>query len=166
MQRIWLITAVFFCVSLTGVSAEIYKCRTPDGNLVVTDQEANLPRGCQKIEGSSTGSTFNIVPETKAIDVESPSTEAPKISPESSADSLPDPSQAVVDQAKTLVQDYKEAVRKRYHSSFVADQRRAIQQIESLRKEKQQILSGLTGSGLSRNEQAKVRNILNEIPQQ
>lgn len=157
MQRIWLMTAVFLCLSLSGVSAEIYKCRTPDGNLVVTDQEANLPKGCQKVEETSGGSTFNIVPETKAVEVERSSVKLPKASPE--------PSQ-VEDQAKTLVQDYKEAVRKRYRSSFVADQRRAIQQIESLRKEKQKMLSGLKGSGLSRNERDKVRKILDEIPQQ
>jgi hypothetical protein len=46
----------------------------------------------------------------------------------------------------------------------MADQRRAILQIESLRKQKLQMLSDLTGSGLPRNEQEKVRNILDEIP--
>jgi hypothetical protein len=69
--------AAFFCLSMTSASAEIYKCRTPDGNLFVTDQEATLPKNCQMVEVPSGDSTFNIVPETKVVDVE-PSSVEPK----------------------------------------------------------------------------------------
>lgn len=160
MQRVWLLTVVFSGLLLTCASADIYRCRMPDGRLVMTDQEAEMPADCQPFEGPAAGvGSFNVIPAIKET-VESPPAEREVTT--GAAAATPSPWQ---DQATTLVQSYKEAVKKRYRASLMVEKRHAIKEIVKLKEQKQQMLGDLAGSGLMRDDQQAIRKILDQIPQ-
>jgi len=72
MHRICLLALMLFILFLTCAFAEIYRCRTSDGELVMTDQKSNFPAGCQPVDEPAGQGGFNIVPSTPVDEVESP----------------------------------------------------------------------------------------------
>ncbi len=71
MHRICLLVLGLFLLLPTYASAEIYRCRTSDGELVMTDQKSNFPADCQPVEEPTDKGSFNIVPSAKVDEVES-----------------------------------------------------------------------------------------------
>ena len=67
--------------------------------------------------------------------------------------------------ASTLVGNYNEAVKKRFHESRVLDKQKALREINKTKEEKHLLLEELTNSSLNREQRKKVRQILDEIPQ-
>ena len=71
MHRMYLLAFGFILLFMTCASAEIYRCRTSDGELVITDQKSNFPAECQPVEEPTDKGSFNIVPSAKVDEVES-----------------------------------------------------------------------------------------------
>lgn len=71
MPRVYLLTFVFILLFMTCASAEIYHCRTSDGELVMTDQKSNFPADCQPVDEPTGQGGFNIVPSVTVDNVES-----------------------------------------------------------------------------------------------
>jgi hypothetical protein len=161
MNKIWLLTAGALLLVFTCASAEIYRCVTPDGKQVMTDQQAQLPDNCQNIGKSVEASSFNIMPANKGVDAETR-----PVKPAQGAESKAPMFASLQVQAKALVQNYKEAVAKRYGSGLNVKRRHAIKEVEGLRQQKVEMLDGLTRSGLTNDQQKKIQDILDEIPQQ
>ena len=159
MLRIWLLTLALCWLILSTATAQIYRCRMPDGSVVMTDQQAEIPADCQSFDGPSGEGSFNIMPAVKEA-VGSP----PPKGKTASVIEVPN-SSAWQDQAATLVQNYEEAVQKRYHANQAADQRHAMVEIAKLKEQKQQMLDDLERSGLIFSEQEVIRKILAQIPQ-
>jgi hypothetical protein len=159
MYRGYLLATGLFFLMLAYASAEVYRCRTTEGRLIMTDQQTNLPAGCTPIDNPPGSGSFNIMPSTEERAVQSPakqSEEAPR--PDTTGRS------ALQDQAEVLIQSYNDAVTRRYHSSRVVEQQKAIREITELRQKKREMLDSLAQSGLSRDERKSVRNILDGIP--
>ena len=158
MKRVWLSTMGFILLTSTCASAEIFRCRTPDGNLVMTDQQAELPADCQPVDESGGKGSFNILPPATDSGLESRT-----VQPEqSAAERSPDPS-LWQSQAETLVQSYKDAVRKRYHENLEVDRRLAMDKIGRVKQQKIQMLDDLAESSLKRADKKAIREILKEI---
>jgi len=145
---------------VTSVSAEVYRCRTPDGKLVMTDKQTGLPADCKPVEGPAGTGSFNIIPDNTRSDVEN----QPELPEQKTASDVQDVS-TWQSHADTLVQDYKAATRKRHRATLEVDRRHAVQEIEELKQQKQEMLNSLTRSGLTRDEHQAIRKTLNEIPQ-
>jgi hypothetical protein len=160
MQRIlWLIVG-FSLLVLTCASAEIYRCRTPDGVLVMTDQRAKLPADCKPVDEPEDAGSFNIMPSATGTDNKS----QPAPSDQKAATKRPDVAPWQSD-ASALVENYKDAVRRRNRESLDVDGRRATQEVGQLHQQKQEMLNDLAGSGLKHEDQQAIRKTLHEIPQ-
>jgi hypothetical protein len=72
MQKILWLTVALSLLFATCASTEIYRCRTPDGGLVMTDRKDKLPADCQLVNGTKDTGGFNIVPSVPVNEVESP----------------------------------------------------------------------------------------------
>ena len=159
MYRKYVLTTGLWLLMLTYASAEVYRCRTADGRLVMTDNQTNLPAGCAPIDNPPDNGSFNIMPNTDGSAVQNPAEQKEEAF-------KPDTSQplALQSEAETLVQSYKDAVTRRYHSSRVVEQQAAMRQITELRQKKQELLDRLPGSGLSNDKRKRVQGILSKIP--
>ncbi len=159
MFRKYVLTTGLFLAMLTYASAEVYRCRTADGRLVMTDNQTKLPAGCTPVENPPGTGTFNVMPSTEGSAVQSPARQSEEAArPDATGGS------AVQDQAQALVQGYNDAVTRRYHSSRVVEQQRAMREITELRQKKQETLESLAKSSLSLDERNSVRKILDGIP--
>ncbi len=159
MSRKSLLALGLFFLMLSCASAEVYRCRTAEGQLVMSDNQTNLPDGCTPVDKPPGSGSFNIIPGTEGSTVQSQAKQSEAAaSPETTGQS------AYQDQAQALVQSYNDAVTRRYHSSRVVEQRAAMREITELREKKQEILDSLVKSGLSLDERKSVRKMLDGIP--
>ena len=166
MHRIMLLAIGFFLLGLTGAPAEIYRCVTPAGELIMTDQQTGLPADCKPVEGTTGTSSFNVVPSVK----EGVPKRSVKRAEKKAMSDVPDVVQWQSD-ASALVENYRDALRRRYRKDMsrqrsYANRRRAKQDISDLRQQKNKMLNGLEGSGLSRDQQNSARKTLDEIPKE
>ena len=161
MNKIWLLTAGALLLVFTCASAEIYRCVTPDGKQVMTDRQSQLPDNCQDIGKSTEAGSFNIIPDSKNADAE-----RQPVKPAQGVESSAPMFASLQVQANELVQNYKEAVAKRYGSGLNVERRDAIKEVEGFRQQKVEMLDGLTRSGLTGNQQKKIQDVLDEIPEQ
>jgi hypothetical protein len=159
MHRISLLALGFILLFLTCASAEIYRCRTAAGDMVMTDNKAEIPADCQPVGEPAGSGSFNIVPEDKEIAVENPPISTGREDSAGTEDIV----QWQKD-ASTLVESYRSAVLRSHRDDLEVDRRRATQQVEQLKQQKQEMLSALPGSRLKDHEQEAVQKILNEIP--
>lgn len=160
MKRIGLLCIGLVLLFLSSASAELYRCRTPAGKLVVSDQLTNLPKDCLFVDEPVNKGSFNVLPSTQSDAVVDRASQAEAERAKAKADPAP-----WQNRAEALVESYKQSLQKRYHASFAADQRRAMQEIAELKQHKQQLLDGLPDSGLTRDEQRAIQKTLAEIPQ-
>ena len=161
MNKVVVLTTGFSLLVLTCASAEIYRCRTPEGKLVMTDQQLQLPANCRPIDVPAEAGSFNVMPSSKGI-----ASEGQSAKPVQGTKARTSTFSSLQDQAQVLVQSYKEASAKRYGSGLAVERRSSIREIAELRKQKQEMLGGLTRSGLTRNQQQSIKNILEGIPEQ
>jgi hypothetical protein len=144
---------------LSSASAEIYRCRTSDGRLIMTDNRANLPADCVPIDQPAGSGSFNIVPAPEASEAADQATSgAAKDESEKTTQT------SVYDQARMLVQDYNDAVTKRYHAGLVTEQEAAMREITELKRQKEELINGMARSNLSQEERRSVRRLLDRIP--
>ena len=154
-----LLTFGLFFLMLSCATAEVYRCRTAEGRLIMSDKQTNLPAGCTPVENPPGTGTFNIMPSTEGSAVQSPAMQSEEAArPDTTGGS------AVQDQAQQLVQSYNDAVTRRYHSSRVVEQQKAMREITELRRKKQEILDSLAKSGLSLDDRRAVKRTLDGIP--
>ena len=159
MKRLLLLTIILYLLILTCASAEIFRCRTPDGELVMTDDKSKLPADCRPVEAPAGSGSFNVVPSTPAAAVESSSVNPkPEVRPEAQ-DVTP-----WQDDASGLVGRYNDAVRRRHSEDLEVNRRRAIREVEQLKQQKLDMLDALPKSGLKDHEQKAVRETLSEMP--
>ena len=112
MQKIlWLIVG-FSLLFTTCAAAEIFRCRTPDGELVMTDNKAEIPADCKPVDEPEGSGSFNIVPRSKETPVESQPVSAEGTSAPLEQDITP-----WQDDASGLLERYHDAVR-RSHSGL------------------------------------------------
>ena len=159
MYKRSMLTLGLFFLMLSCAAAEVYRCRTADGRLIMSDKQTNLPAGCTPLENPPGSGTFNIMPSTEGSAVQSPAMQSEEAArPDATGGN------AVQDQAQQLVQSYNDAVTRRYHSSRVVEQQKAMREITELRRKRQEVLDSLAKSGLSLDERHSVRKILDGIP--
>ena len=159
MQKTMWLTVGLSLLLLTYASAEIFRCRTPDGKLVMTDRESELPADCQPVDKPANAGSFNVMPSASGTD-----TKTQPVSPEQkAATKRPDVAPWQRD-ASAMVEDYNDAVRRRNRESLTVDRRRATQEVGRLHQQKVEMLNDLAGSGLKRHEQQAVRKTLDRIP--
>ena len=160
MKRLLLLTIMLYLLILTCASAEIFRCRTPDGELVMTDDKSKLPSDCRPVEAPAGSGSFNLVPSAPAAAVESSSDNPePEGRPETQ-DVTP-----WQDDASGLVERYNDAVRRRHSEGLEVNRRRAIREVEQLKQQKYDMLDALPKSGLKDRDQKTIRETLNKIPQ-
>ena len=160
MQRILWLTVGLSLLSLTCASAKIYRCRTPDGVLVMTDQQTKLPADCKPVDEPENAGSFNVMPSTTGTDKRS----QPAPLEQEAAKKRPDVAPWQRD-ASALVENYNDALRRRNRESLTVNRRRATQEIGQLKQQKNEMLDDLAGSGLERHEQQAIRKTLDGIPQ-
>ncbi len=159
MKRLLLLTIMLYLLILTCASAEIFRCRTPDGELVMTDNKAELPADCRPVEAPAGSGSFNVVPSTPAAAVESSSV-SPKPEVRSEAQDVT-PWQ---DDANGLVERYHDALLRSHREDLEVNRRRATRDVEQLKQQKIDMLDALPKSGLKDHEQKAVRETLSEMP--
>ena len=159
MQRILWLTVGLSLLLLTCASAEIYRCRTPDGVLVMTDQRDKLPADCQPVDGPEDAGSFNIMPSAAGTGKKS----LPAPPEQKAVTKRPDVAPWQRD-ASALVENYKDAVRRRNRESLTVNGRRATREIGQLKQQKHKMLNDLAGSGMRHADQQAIRKTLDEIP--
>ena len=159
MQKILWLMVGFSLLLLTCASAEIYRCRTPDGVLVMTDQPAELPADCQPVDESTGKGSFNVVPNAAGTDKKS----QPAL-PEQKAATAGQEVTSWQSDASALVENYNDAVRRHNHEGLDVGGRRAAREIGQLHQQKHKMLNDLAGSGLRHEDQQTIRKTLNKIP--
>jgi hypothetical protein len=114
MHRIYLLAFVFILLFMTCASAEIYSCRTSDGELVMTDQKSNFPADCQPVDEPMGKGGFNIVPSTTADEVESP----PALPEQASTPDVPDGQDVILEVDRDRAPLVRREHRKERHSDL------------------------------------------------
>lgn len=167
MAKECLLAAGLLLFLLSSASAEIYRCRTSDGRLIMTDNRANLPTDCVPIDQPAQSGSFNIVPAPEAGEAaagQATPSAARGESEKTTQTSVKTTQTSVYDQARMLVQDYNDAVTKRYHADLVTEQEAAMREITELKRQKEELINGMTRSNLSQEERRSVRRLLDRIP--
>lgn len=159
MYRISSLTVGLLCLLLTSASAEIHRCRTPDGKLVMTDREDQMPADCQPIDEPVGSGGFNVVPSVEMDTTENQSRLPAQNSPAGDQDITP-----WQNRADALVESYDEAVRVRHRAVIAEEQRRAEREISRLKELKQRMLNDLEKSPLKSREHRTIRRTLDRIP--
>jgi len=159
MQKIlWLIVGLSLLFA-TCAAAEIFRCRTPDGELVMTDNKAEIPADCKPVDEPKGSGSFNIVPSDKEAPVESPPVSAEETAAPVEQDVTP-----WQDDASGLVESYKDALLRSHREDLEVNRRHAMQEIEQLKQQKHDMLNALSKSGLKDHDQKAISKTLNEIP--
>ncbi|MBW2451503.1 MAG: hypothetical protein JRF07_04000 [Deltaproteobacteria bacterium] len=159
MLRFFYLVSAVLMLSLTVSFAETYRCKMADCRLIYTDQPGNAFVDCQIMEGEMNKGSFNVLPVKDAPVLKT------NEAPETVRANVEDPAYASwVERAQTLVKDYDDAVRARYRETFAADQRLAIQMINKITGEKQDLLNELSKTSLSSSKKKSVQTILDQIP--
>jgi len=143
----------------TCAAAEIFRCRTPNGELVMTDNETKIPADCKPVDAPKGSGSFNIVPSNKETAVESP-----PLRDEGEAAPVAQEVTPWQDDASGLVERYRDALRRSHSEDLEVNRRHATQEVEQLKQQKHDMLSALPGSGLKDHEQKAIKNTLNEMP--
>ena len=160
MKRLLLLTIMLHLLILTCASAEIFRCRTADGELVMTDNKTEIPADCQPVEAPAGSGSFNVVPSTPAAAVESSSV-SPKPEVRSEAQDVT-PWQ---DDANGLVERYNDALLRSHREDLEVNRRRATRDVEQVKQQRLDMLDALPKSGLKEHEQKAVRETLSKMPQ-
>ena len=159
MQKIlWLLVGLSLLFT-TCAAAEIFRCRTADGELVMTDNKAELPADCRPVEAPAGSGSFNVVPSTPAAAVESSS-----VSPKPESHSEAQDVTPWQDDANGLVERYHDALLRSHREDLEVNRRRATRDVEQLKQQKIDMLDALPKSGLKDHEQKAVRETLSEMP--
>ena len=117
----------------TTADAEMYRCQTSEGKVVFTDKPLNLSNDCKQIKEDSSKGTYSGPPTSNRSS--SPSkTNSPKKKPSKKSSEKPD-LDSWTSRASTLVGNYNEAVKKRFHESRVLDKQKALREINKTRIE-------------------------------
>ena len=158
-----LMSVVLLLMLQTTANAEVYRCQTSEGEVVFTDKPLNLSNDCKQVKEDSSKGAYSGPPtqnrRATPSKANSPKKKPPKESPEE-----PDPD-SWTSRASTLVGNYNDAVKKRFHESRVLDKQKAIREINKTKEERYSLLEELADSSLSHKQREKVRKILDEIPQ-
>ena len=159
MKRLLLLTIMLYLLILTCASAEIFRCRTADGELVMTDNKAEIPADCQPVEAPAGSGSFNVVPSTPAAVVESSSVSPKPVVRSEVQDVTP-----WQDDANGLVERYHDALLRSHREDLEVNRRSATRDVEQLKQQKIDMLDALPKSGLKDHEQKAVRETLSEMP--
>lgn len=157
MRKLSYLTVGMLLFALTCASAEIYRCRTAAGKLVMTDNMTKLPAGCEPLEGTPGGGSFNVVPNVKEDRNEKP--------PEQKAKPVVRDPTPWLNDASDLVKSYNDAVRRRTYEGLEIKRRRLTQEIKDMKRHKQEMLGDVANSGLTGDQQNSIRETLDQIPQ-
>ena len=159
MKRLLLLTIMLYLLILTCASAEIFRCRTPDGELVMTDNKTEIPADCKPIDEPEGSGSFNIVPTSKEATIKSQ-----PVSAEGTAAPLEQDVTPWQDDASGLLERYQDAVRRSHSEDLEVNRRHARQEVEQLKQQKNDMLNALPESGLKDHEQKVIKDTLNEMP--
>jgi hypothetical protein len=159
MKRGYLLITVLLLMLPSSASAEIFRCRTADGRLVMTDNPTSLPAGCVQVDKPAGTGSFNVVPAAPASQSETPAEPGSSVEEPKSGDQT-----TLLEQARLLVQDYEEAVARRYRVGRVAEQNAAMRDIGELKRQKEDMLRRVDSAGLNQEERHVIRRTLDRIP--
>ena len=158
MLKLAFLSTTVLVLSMTVSLAETYRCKMADGRFVYTDQPGNSFVDCQVIEDGMQRGSFNVVP------VEDGPPTKNNEAPETAKVTIGEGGyKSWVEKAQALVSDYEQEVRARYHETLAADQRLAIQAINKITQDKQDMLNELSTTNLSNSEKKSIEKILDQI---
>lgn len=174
MRTVICLLSVIF-MTVVSASATIYSCRDQEGQLHMTDNLQALPeecRGAAKIVPLNTPDNLNFVPQ--------------KAPPMGSGDEYQENIreadreiqqkrlrlEGFVQRAEQLVAEYHQAVEEKHQATRRWNYgsrdviRKADERIDKIRKEKQQLLTEMSGLRIPQGDEQKIRQRLNEISDQ
>jgi len=157
------------------VLAEVHRCRQPSGALLMTDDPSKFPPDCEpvkngEVEESATGS-FSLMPSRDAIPEASAAVEQAVRAQQEQIEERRDQVEQWSTQAGSLAAEYEQAVARRneaygswsYDSRTVV--RESLEQMERVKKEKQQLLRELEQAYIPAPERQAIKQTLDRIPQ-
>jgi hypothetical protein len=162
-MRIGALASVLLLLILqTSAAAEIYRCQTSDGRVVLTDKPLNLSDDCEQIKEDTSKGAYSGRPEEKRTRPPGKARTSKQATPDQS-EQKSDPA-AWESRAYALVASYKDAVKRRFHESNIFDKQQAIRDVEAIKQEKGSFLEELERSSIPQQKRKEVEKILGEIP--
>lgn len=146
-------------LAVSTAGAETFRCRQPDGTLVLTDDPAHFPADCRPEEAPADGGTLSVVP----IPAPAPPEKGPGERTPAGSGELKT-KQLWQQKASALVKEYRAVLPQRYRTMPVAKKREILQQIGEIKKRKEKMLGQIEASRLPRRERLEIKKILAEIP--
>ncbi len=67
MHRIFFLAFGLSLLFVTCVSAETFFCKTPDGELVMTDRQDRLPADCKPVNEPTDEGSFSVIPDVPSV---------------------------------------------------------------------------------------------------
>jgi ribosome-binding protein aMBF1 (putative translation factor) len=143
----------------TTAAAEMYRCQTSDGRVTFTDTPINLSDDCKQIKETPSNSNQPVQNRRTAPRPVNTTQQQPADKPAEQSDL-----ESWTSRASTLVDDYHNAVKRRYRESRMLDKRKATRDVAKTKEDKRVLLEELKNSTLNRKQREEIRKILNEIP--
>jgi len=141
--------------------AEVYRCRTADGQQVFTDDPANFPSGCRQVEaGEEPGGGISFVPLAPVPTVAPPPSEGEEGGDGKGRGAY----SSLREEAASLAREYGEVVASRITSLPPAEVQKARERTVEIIQRRGELLRRLAAAGLSSQESAEIRQLLGAIP--
>ncbi len=157
-----IVSPLLFLILLAVPSwAEVYRCRTADGQQVFTDDPANFPSGCRQVEaGEEPSGGISFVPLAPVPTVAPPPAEG-----EEGGDGKGRGAYSTLrEEAAALAREYGEVVASRITSLPPAEVQKARVRTLEIARRRDELLQQLAASTLSSVEKGEIEKILGAIP--
>jgi len=157
-----LITFILLLTIQSTAIAEVYRCELSDGSVIYGDKPVNLSDACQPMAEDSAQEYLSVQQSTPRRSTPGQSSAAELEAEREAVTGTPP--ESWVERATALVEDYNDARTRRRRESYLANKRKAMQDMTMINAEKQQMLTELKNSPLSKQERDDIKKILAEIP--
>lgn len=146
-----------------AAEAEIYRCRSIDGTLVLTDDPTRLPPGCRPERAGGGQGSLSIVPAQSpkaAGSVETTEKRTKRVESATGADRV----ESWKEEARQLARDYRETVSQRYRTMAVSQKRQILKRIGELKSRRDELRRAVLQARLPRNDLAEIEAALASVP--
>ena len=156
-----LITFILLLAIQSTAGAEVYRCELADGSVIYGDKPVNLSDACQPMAEDSATEYLSIQQGTPRKSIPEQATAADL---EVEREATGAPPESWVERATALVDDYNDARTRRRRESYLANKRKAMKDMAMINAEKQEMLTELQNSSLSKQDRDDIKKILAQIP--
>lgn len=158
-----LISFILLLTVQSTATAKVYRCELADGSVIYGDKPVNLSDACQPMTEDSAQEYLSVQQGTPRMSTPDQSIAADLEAERDAATGTPP--ESWVERAAALVEDYNDALKRRRRESYLADKRKAMQDMTMIHAEKKELLNELQNSSLSKQDRDDVQEILAEIPE-